>query len=289
MKNKVLSIGITLFFTTSFQNIIGLFTNKNYNLSEVVNVYGESVELYGIGIYRYDSVFKAMIFKGTDFAVLFFVLPLFLFVMYKAFIKDNGFSKIILLGISAFLLYFHSSVAVGVFYNQLHILYIINFSLSLILFLLMAYEVRIMQISSSTFMLKTKALNIYLGINSLALVFAWIPEIIYTSINNTGLSFGFHYTTEATHVLDIGIIIPLIIFNIYLLHKRNNTALKLFVPLLTMSLLIGIVVVLQTIYQLSANVELTSQEIVTKVIPFVLNSIYSMFILRYFKKNVELI
>ena len=118
---------------------------------------------------------------------------------------------------------------------------------------------------------------------------AWIPEIILTMVNNTGLSFGYHYTTEATHVLDVGIIIPLIFATIILLKQKKSISLLIFPILVIMSGVIGVVIVMQTVYQISAGIELTNQEITTKVIPFLLNSIYSIVILRYYIKRIEIV
>ena len=250
---------------------------------------GEIVELYGIGIYRYDSLFKATIFKGTDFAMLVFVLPIFIGLLYFGLIKNNKYMKLMLLGLSSFLLYFHTSVATGAFYNQLHLLYIFNFSLCLLFIIMLYVEVSKSQIKSEKMFQKPYMIIIYLVFNLLALIMAWIPEIISTMLNNTGLSFGYHYTTEATHVLDVGIIIPLIFATIILLKQKKSISLIIIPILVIMSGVIGVVIVMQTVYQINAGIELTNQEIATKVIPFLLNSIYSIVILRYYIKRIEIV
>lgn len=288
MRNKLFLVGVILLISTSFQSLVGVLSNTIYQVDTIINVYGESIELYGIGIYRYDSLFKATIFKGTDLAMLIVVLPLFFGLLYFGVVKQNKYIKLLLLGLSSFLLYFHTSVATGVFYNQLHIVYIFNFSLSLLFIIMLYKNISESQIKADKIFEKPKAIIIYLGFNLLALIMAWIPEIISTMLHNTGLSFGHHYTTEATHVLDVGVIIPLIIITIIFLCQKNSMTLVLTPILIIMSGIIGIVIVMQTGYQLSAGIVLTNQEIATKVIPFLINSIYSFIILRYYLKRIEI-
>lgn len=51
-----------------------------------INQYGDKIKIFGSGIYKADSYFKASIFIGTDFAILFFGVPLFA-LLFFTFIK----------------------------------------------------------------------------------------------------------------------------------------------------------------------------------------------------------
>ena len=56
--------------------------NTSYSY-EVVNQYGESIRMWGAGIYAHDSYFKASIFIGSDFTILIFVVPLTIITLKK--------------------------------------------------------------------------------------------------------------------------------------------------------------------------------------------------------------
>ncbi len=50
--------------------LVGIFYTSGGERFIVENIYGESIELYGDGIYKYNSVLKAMGSKGTDVVML---------------------------------------------------------------------------------------------------------------------------------------------------------------------------------------------------------------------------
>lgn len=71
---KVLNILIILLLL--IVTIIGICSfNTSYSY-EFVNQYGESIHMWGAGIYAHDSYFKAPIFIGSDFTILIYMVPL---------------------------------------------------------------------------------------------------------------------------------------------------------------------------------------------------------------------
>ena len=54
----------------------GLFYRSDGQSFDFLNLYGDTVKIYGDGIYKNDSYFMAHTFKGTDFMALFVALPL---------------------------------------------------------------------------------------------------------------------------------------------------------------------------------------------------------------------
>lgn len=60
----------------------GLFWDDGGQVYEFRNLYGDTVEMFGNGLYAGESYFKAPINKGTDAAVLFVFVPLFAVTLY---------------------------------------------------------------------------------------------------------------------------------------------------------------------------------------------------------------
>jgi hypothetical protein len=60
----IITSGFGLFYTTDGQSF------------DFVNQYGDTIKIYGNGIYKNDSYFMAQIFKGTDCMTLFLAIPL---------------------------------------------------------------------------------------------------------------------------------------------------------------------------------------------------------------------
>jgi hypothetical protein len=57
---------------------IGLFSKGGPGPFEFTSIHGQTVEIYGQGIYRNDASFKAPIFRGTDAVTLFACIPVLL-------------------------------------------------------------------------------------------------------------------------------------------------------------------------------------------------------------------
>jgi hypothetical protein len=62
---------------------IGVFYTTNGKAFEVTNQYGDLVKIYGDGIYSHDSYFKAPIFRGSDFTILFLAVPVLILALIK--------------------------------------------------------------------------------------------------------------------------------------------------------------------------------------------------------------
>lgn len=100
---------------------------------EIVNQYGENIQMWGAGIYAHDSYFKAPIFIGSDFTILLFIVPLTIITLLR---NKKGSAidyDIRVFGILSMLLYYSASLAFGVTYNSLHLVYILLFGLCFLL------------------------------------------------------------------------------------------------------------------------------------------------------------
>lgn len=77
--------------------MIGLFYQTNGSRYEYINQYGDTVDIWGSGLYAADSVLKATGFKGTDLTFLIIVAPLLAVFLILDIIKNNRLSKYIVL------------------------------------------------------------------------------------------------------------------------------------------------------------------------------------------------
>lgn len=71
--NALNIIIILLLLIITICGISAFDTSYSY---EIVNQYGENIQMWGAGIYAHDSYFKAPIFIGSDFTILLFIVPL---------------------------------------------------------------------------------------------------------------------------------------------------------------------------------------------------------------------
>jgi len=113
----------------------GLFWLSGDGPLTVTTVRGETVELYGRGLYRDDSVFKGAGFRGTDAVTLVLAIPLLVIttLLYRRGSLGGG---LLLTGTLGFFLYNYASLALGAAYNNLFLVYVALFGASLFAFVL---------------------------------------------------------------------------------------------------------------------------------------------------------
>lgn len=119
---------ILLMCVTTITGILSLDFSHAYDFE---NQYGQSISIYGYGIYAFDSYFKAPIFIGTDMCILFVLVPMFLYTYGKYRNGEDSVSELKLISVYAVILYYAVSLVFGVTYNRLFMVYVALFSLSL--------------------------------------------------------------------------------------------------------------------------------------------------------------
>lgn len=281
---QVLSIFIILL--TIISSGTGLFWQDEGEPFYLESVFGEKVEIFGNGLYAHDNFFSAPISKGTDAVTLFLVIPLFILIVLLN--KKNSLKyRIIYLGLLSFILYYSASIAFGAALNNLFIVYLFLFSISLFSFITGIADIDYQGIEEkigSNF--PNKSIAIFLFFAGLS-VFVWLLEIISfmtTGSPPTGLGVK---TTEPTFILDIGIIAPAAFLGGIFLLKRKPLGYVISPVLLVLNALIGIVVISQTIFQRMYGVYISTGQLIAFVGIFVVMSLIASIL--YFKalKNIK--
>lgn len=278
MKKKIdliTIITILLLCVSSFVGILAMNFSKGY---DVINQYGTVVKIFGNGIYEHDSFFKAPISIGTDFCILFVLVPLFIYTYVCNLINDTNISRVKLMSVYAVSFYYAASISFGVTYNRLHLVYIALFTCSLFG---MFSVLRTIQINELNF--KASIGNkIFLVAAGIALIIAWMPDIIPTVFSGKSLSLIEVYTTEVTYVLDMGIIGPLCLVCLYLLKKDDNLGTLILAILFKACIIVGIMMIPQTICQILSGYEVALPALIGKSASFVVLGGFAL----YFNKKL---
>lgn len=293
MNNKSKSIdvlNIIVILLSAIITISGLFSFNTDNSYEVINQYGENIKIWGTGIYAHDSYFKAPIFIGSDFTVLTVVIPSAIIIFFRLKKKPTIEYYIRNFSLVGLLLYYSASLAFGVTYNQLHLLYIILFGACFYLFALLflkLYDIHHIKNKVCQYHI-SNGIKVFLIISGISLFVAWLPDIITSLINGKSLELIEVYTTEITYVLDMGIISPLILLTLYLLKKQGFIAYVLLRMILKVCIVIGIMTPIQTIFQIIAGIYIPIPALLTKVLIFVMLAVFSVYFNHRLKKGTEL-
>jgi hypothetical protein len=269
------SLAVCIVFLAIITSCFGLFYSTEGESHDFVNQYGDIVNIYGDGIYRNDSLFMAPIFRGTDCTLLFLGIPLLIIALILDIRKNSIRTKLFLTTFIALFLYYSASLSFGVVYNVLHLVYIALFGCSFFATIIGFSLLKKYKIESSIKICTT--LKFFLIICGLSLFVAWLPDIIWSLVNKRSLALIEIYTTQITYILDMGIISPLIFICLYYLIKREQIGIILLGIILNMVLFVGIMVIVQALFQIKSGIDLPIQAIITKVGIFVVLAITAVF------------
>jgi hypothetical protein len=255
---------------------LGLFYKTDGQPFNIINQYGDTIRIYGNGIYRNDSYFMAPIFRGTDFTILIFAVPLLIISLIIDMKYNTLRTKLFIVAIIALFLYYSTSISIGVIYNVLHLVYIALFSCSLFAFIT-GFSLLKKYSRKSSVKIYTNCLKIFLILCGLSLFIAWLPDIIVSLINKKPLELIEVYTTQITYVLDMAIISPMIFICMHNLSKQNDFGYILLGIILNTLVLVGIMVINQTIFQSIAGIEIPINAIISKIGIFVLLALIAIY------------
>ena len=270
MKKKIPELIIILLLI--IVSLCGILSLDFSNAWSYINQYGDEVKLFGSGIYKDDSYFKAPIFIGSDLCVLFFLVPLFVISLIKDLRASTAKTQLRLVSIEAISLYYAVSLCIGVKYNRIFVLYVILFSL---LFFTLIKRMRDLSANNYSYEMK-KSDAVFLIFSGVSLCVAWWPDIIPTILNGTSLSLIENYTTEPTYVLDLGIISPLCFIALFLLRKKDSFGLVLYAILLQSIIVVAVMMITQSAIQFASGAEIPLPALVSKSLIFVILGLFAL-------------
>lgn len=234
---------------------------------------GEIVLLYGQGLYRYDTLFSAGAFKGSDLLVLSGVLPLLIagIVGYR---RGSLRGSFLLAGALSYLLYNAASMAFGAAFNPLFLLYVALFSASLFAFILALSSIDRAAIAHSiNSRLPHRAAATVLFIAGPGTALLWLSDMLGPLVRGEAPAGLGSYTTLFTHGIDIGVIAPAAVLAGVLLLRRAALGYVLGIPILLLCTLIGPMVMLQTVMQLRVGVAFSTGQFVVMIGGFMVISL----------------
>lgn len=241
--------------------IVGLFWQIDGASRSVQSVRGEAVELYGEGIYRYDSLFRGAGNRGSDVVSLALGLPL-LAVAVGTYRRGRLSGGLLLAGGFTWFLYLYASVALGSVYNELFIIYIMLFSASLFGLVLTVTSLDVGTLGARLEGAPYRGASRLLFAGGVVTLVLWLSPLIGALLSGGVPKYLDHYTVSVTDVLDLGIITPTTLVAAYLLHRRDPRGWVVGFPLLVLLLALLPLISLQTVFQIEAGVSFAGGEIV---------------------------
>ncbi len=270
---------IVLLFITSIAGVLALNFNYSYDF---VNQYGHIVKIYGYGIYAFDSYFQAPISIGTDISILIIVIPMFLVTYMKYIKKKDTISRLKLVSVYAVVLYYAASIVFGLTFNQLFLVYVALFSCSLFG---MFWHIKNLSLHQS--ISGSSGVKIFLSLSGIALIVAWLPDVVPAILKGTTLPLIGVYTTNITYVLDMGIISVLCFVTLYMIGRKEPLGTLIFACIIKVCIVVGIMMLPQTICQIASGIEIPIPALITKSFSFVLLGGFAFYFNKKMYRELE--
>ena len=267
---------------------VGFFSQGGNGPFTFTTVYGNTVEIYGRGIYQHDSSFVATLSKGTDLISLFVSLPMLL-VGYWLYRRGSMRGGIFLIGILLYFLYIGATYTFSVIFNSLFLVYVMLFSASLFAVLVAFTTFDIQNLASRvTSDMPHRGIAIFMFVAGLGTLFLWLSELIGPITTGQAPANLGPYTTMFTHGFDSAVITPATVVTGIFLLQRKPLGYLLAAPLLILCAMVGLTVISQTIYQATEGITFPIGVYIGMIGSWVLMGAFAVGLsIRYFRNIPE--
>lgn len=224
MKLQITLISILAAIAACF----GIFTNDGPGPSEYTTVRGETIELYGQGVYKHMSSDVAIQGIAQDYVTLFIAIPL-LIISFAGFRKGTIWAKYILTGTTGYLLVTYLFYTAMGMYNYMFLVWVTLLGLTFFTFLRLILS---FNFAASSGELSEKAPHKFAGgflmFNSIIIALLWLSILLPPLIDGTLYPKELdHYTTLIVQGFDLGLLLPASFISGLLLYRRKPSGLVL--------------------------------------------------------------
>lgn len=264
----------------------GLFWQGEGDTFTFTTLRGETVEMYGRGLYRYDTLFTGAGNRGTDAITLLLGIP-FLLLSLRLYRRGSLRGGLLLAGVIAYFLYVYASLALSAAYNNLFLVYIVLFSASLFA-LLLAFASVNLQALPAHFLPRLPRLSVavFMFASGLVTFVVWLGPLLSALLQDEPPHLLGSYTTKVTDVLDLGIITPATFATGLLILRRAALGYLVALALLVLEVSLAPLIAAQTISQVSAGVSFSTGEIVGPMAGFVVLALLAIRFIVALLRNI---
>lgn len=264
----------------------GLFWQGEGDTFTFTTLRGETVEMYGRGLYRYDTLFTGAGNRGTDAITLLLGIP-FLLLSLRLYRRGSLRGGLLLAGVIAYFLYVYASLALSAAYNNLFLVYIVLFSASLFA-LLLAFASVNLQALPAHFLPRLPRLSVavFMFASGLVTFVVWLGPLLSALLQDEPPHLLGSYTTKVTDVLDLGIITPATFAAGLLILRRAALGYLVALALLVLEVSLAPLIAAQTISQVSAGVSFSTGEIVGPMAGFVVLALLAIRFIVALLRNI---
>lgn len=247
----------------------GLCRRPTGGPQHVVTPRGQSVQLAGDGLYRFDTVFTAAGNTAVDAVVLTLGVPLLL-ASWLHHLRGSPRGSLLLTGALGLMAYVSANQALGVAYNPLYLAYVALLSASLAGFVaaLAATDRAALQGVADDAGVPHRTLSRFLITAAAVTALVWLQPLVGALLRGTTPALLDVYTTPVTSSLDLAIVVPAAALAGLLVRRRDPFGYLVAAPLLVIIVVLLPTITLSTLLQARAGITFTAAEVIGPIAGF---------------------
>jgi hypothetical protein len=222
-KNKTTVLVLLIILASMFASSVGILSDDGNGEFEYESIRGETVSIYGEGIYKHMSADVAIQGIAQDYVTMFIAVP-FLFLSLIWFRKNSLKGTLLLSGsLAYFLVTYLFYLAMGM-YNYLFLVYAFLLGSTFFAFVLTLFSYdfnRIKEVFSSQKLIRNA--GIFLIVNASLVALLWLGVVVPPLLDGTIYPRQLqHYTTLIVQGFDLGLLLPISFVVGILAIRKNN-------------------------------------------------------------------
>ena len=258
-QGPIMVLGAVIVVLAALATIVGLFARPDP--VAVVTVRGSAAELFGGGVYHYDTVFAGAGNRGTDAVTLLVAIPLLVLCVLGS-RRGSLRWNLMLSGAVAWFLYVYLTMAVGSAFNPLFLVYVALFSAALWMLGLVIRNIDLERLAGQVVGLPRVGPAVLMLVSAVATAVSWLVPILAAQLAGDAPARLDSYTTVVTTAIDAAVITPAAIVAGILILRRSAVGYLMALPLVVLEAMLAPMIAAQTTSQVLAGVSFQPGEIV---------------------------
>lgn len=263
----------------------GLLTPATGSPISFRTVRGETVDIWGRGLYRFDTPIGATGFLAADIITLVLAIPVLIisFLMYRRGSLRGG---LLLTGALAYFLYNYTSMGFGAAYNNLFIVYTLLFAASLfgLILALLSFDLRTLPAHFGND-LPRNGIGIFLIVSGIIVSLIWLAlSIVPALLASKAPLEAYYYTTFTTGIIDIGMVAPALLLGGVLIRRGTPFGYLLATTMLVFTCILGANLTAGGILQVAKEV-VTIGQAMAFTVPFVILTLVAIWFTAVLFRN----
>ncbi len=222
-KQIITTLTICIMIAAGIASGIGVFSHNGPGPYQYESIRGQSVAIYGYGIYQQMSADVAIQGIAQDYITLFLAVPILGIALILS-RRGSLRAQLFLTGVLGYFLVTYLFYMIMGMYNVLFLVYAFLLGCSFFSLLLSMFSLHQVGLTASfSTRVPIRFCGVFLMINACSIAFLWLGVVVPPLLDGTIYPIALeHYTTLIVQGMDLGLLLPLSIVSGLLMYRKSE-------------------------------------------------------------------